>query len=173
MPAAKKAQTTKKAQAKKAPAKKAAAKKPTAKKSTPMFSAEERAAMRETVRERSAARRKGKTSPADDLAEVLAKIAKMGPSDRALAESVHRIVTSAAPDLAPKTWYGMPAYARDGSIVCYFQDAAKFKSRYAILGFSDKARLDEGEMWPVVYALDKITKADEARIRDLVTKALS
>lgn len=173
--AAKKA-TAKKSSAKKTAAKKATAKKTAARKSsaaTPKFSAEERAAMRDYVKEKAVvAHRKGKADSAADLAEVKAKIAKMAPADRALAERVHAIVTSTAPELAPRTWYGMPAYAKDGSVLCYFQDAAKFKSRYAILGFSDKAALDEDRVWPVVWALSEITAADEAAIRALVRRAV-
>ncbi|OXR44721.1 hypothetical protein B7C42_03515 [Nocardia cerradoensis] len=136
------------------------------------FSTEERAAMKEHARElKTAARRGGKAAKADGTADVLAKIATMQPADRALAERIHAIVTAEAPDLAPKTWYGMPAYARDGKVVCFFQSAEKFKSRYATLGFNDTARLDEGTMWPVTYALATLTAADEQRIADLVRAA--
>lgn len=136
------------------------------------FSTEERAAMKEHARElKTAARRGGKAAKADGTADVLAKIATMQPADRALAERIHAIVTAEAPDLAPKTWYGMPAYARDGKVVCFFQSAEKFKSRYATLGFNDTARLDEGTMWPVTYALTTLTATDEQRIADLVRAA--
>ncbi len=100
-------------------------------------------------------------------------IAEMAPPDRALAKKVHELVTTTAPDLTPKTWYGMPAYARDGKVVCYFRDAAKFKERYAMLGFNDAAKLDDGSMWPVAYALTKLTPADEKKIRALVKKAVA
>ncbi|MFF0500186.1 iron chaperone [Nocardia aobensis] len=139
---------------------------------TVSFSTEERAAMKEHARElKTAARRGGKAAKADGTADVLAKIAAMQPADRALAERIHAIVTAEAPDLAPKTWYGMPAYARDGKVVCFFQSAEKFKARYATLGFNDTARLDEGTMWPVTYALTTLTAADEQRIADLVRAA--
>jgi uncharacterized protein YdhG (YjbR/CyaY superfamily) len=138
--------------------------------SSSVFTAEERAAMREHVREQKAARSGG--TKADDTSAVLAKIAAMPASDRARAERVHAIVTAAAPELAPKLWYGMPAYAKDGNVVCFFQDAQKFKSRYATLGFSDKAKLDEGNMWPTAFALEKLTAADEAWITALVKKAV-
>lgn len=135
---------------------------------------EERAAVQESARERRAASRR---NPADERADgerdVQAKIAAMAEPDRGMAERIHEIVKAAAPDLVPRTWYGMPAYARDGNVVCFFQDAAKFKARYATLGFSDKARLDEGVMWPVSYALKQLTPADEARIAALVKKAVS
>ncbi|MGI0055195.1 MAG: iron chaperone [Thermoplasmata archaeon] len=104
---------------------------------------------------------------------MLAKIAQMPASDRALAERVHAIVKATAPDLIPRTWYGMPAYSRDGNVVCFFQNASKFKTRYATLGFSDEANLDEGHMWPTVYALKDLTAAEEAKITALVKKALS
>jgi len=132
------------------------------------FTDEERAAMRERVRELKAA-----ASDADGEREVLAKIAEMPPADRALAERIHAIVKASAPGLSPRTWYGMPAYARDGKVVCFFQSGQKFKTRYATLGFSDKANLDEGAMWPTVFALKDLTAAGEARIRALLEKALS
>ena len=135
------------------------------------FTAEERAAMRERARELKAAAARG-TKP-DDASAVLAKIAAMPASDRAMAERVHAIITASAPELSPKLWYGMPAYALNGSVVCFFQDARKFKSRYATLGFSDKAKLDEGNMWPTAFALEELTPADEARIAALVRKAVS
>jgi len=137
------------------------------------FTAEERAAMQEAVRERKAAARR---SPADERAEgerdLLAKIAEMPGPDRAMAERLHAIVKAAAPDLSPRTWYGMPAYAKDGKTICFFQSGAKFKSRYATFGFQPDARLDEGTMWPTSYALKELTPADEARIVALVKKAV-
>lgn len=136
-----------------------------------VFSDEERAAMRERAGElKSSARRGGK---ADEEGEVLAKIATMPPADRGLAERLHALVKASAPDLAPRLWYGMPAYAKDGKIVCFFQGAGKFKTRYATLGFSDKANLDDGAVWPVAYALTKLTATEEARIRALVEQAVS
>ena len=104
---------------------------------------------------------------------MLAKIAEMAEPDRSMAERLHAIITAAAPALSPRLWYGMPAYAREGNVVCFFQDAAKFKARYATLGFSDKAKLDDGAMWPSSYALTELTAADEARIGALVKKAVS
>jgi len=135
------------------------------KKASKGFTAEERAAMRERAKERKAAK-------GDGEGDVLAKIAEMKGSDRALAERVHAIVTASAPGLSPRTWYGMPAYAKDGKVVCFFQSAQKFKTRYATLGFSDKANLDEGAMWPTAFALTQLTAADEARIGALVKKAV-
>jgi uncharacterized protein YdhG (YjbR/CyaY superfamily) len=129
---------------------------------------EERAAMKEHARELKAA--KGKS---DGEADVLAKIAEMPESDRVMAERIHAVIKASAPDLAPKTWYGMPAYARDGKVVCFFQAADKFKARYATFGFNDEAMLDEGTMWPTSFALTKLTTADEARIGALVKKAVS
>jgi uncharacterized protein YdhG (YjbR/CyaY superfamily) len=136
------------------------------------FTDEEQAAMKERAQELKGARR-GKADRADGEADVLVKIAGMSGPDRAMAERIHAIVMAAAPDLQPRTWYGMPAYARDGNVVCFFQDAAKFKSRYATFGFSDKANLDEGTMWPASYALKELTAVDEARIAALVKKAVS
>jgi uncharacterized protein YdhG (YjbR/CyaY superfamily) len=137
------------------------------------FTDEEKAAMQEAVRERKAAARR---SPAEERtqgeADVLAKIAEMTGPDRAMAERLHAIVKAAAPDLSPRTWYGMPAYARDGNVICFFQSAAKFKSRYATLGFNDRAHLDDGAMWPTSYALKELTAAEEARIAALVKKAV-
>ncbi|WP_210509100.1 iron chaperone [Naasia sp. SYSU D00057] len=133
------------------------------------FTEEERAAMKERARElKSAKRTKGK---ADDEAAVLAKIAELPEPERGLAERVHAIVRESAPSLTAKTWYGMPAYARDGKIVCFFQPAAKFSSRYATLGFNDDARLDEGAMWPTAYAITELTDEVEARIAELVRRA--
>jgi uncharacterized protein YdhG (YjbR/CyaY superfamily) len=139
------------------------------KKNTSAFNAEERAAMKEHAAE---VRRSKKSTPADDAQAVLDKIAGMPDADRALAERIHAIVTDAAPQLAPKLWYGMPAYYRDGKNVVFFQDAAKFKARYATLGFNDAALLDEGTFWPTSYALTyDLTAADEKRIAELVKKA--
>jgi uncharacterized protein YdhG (YjbR/CyaY superfamily) len=129
------------------------------------FTAEEKAAMK--------ARAKELKAEADGESAVRAAIAAMSPQDRALAKQVHELVRAAAPALTPKTWYGMPAYAnKDGKVVCYFRDAGKFKERYAMLGFNDRAKLDEGSMWPVAYALTKLTAADQAKIRVLVKKAV-
>jgi len=140
----------------------------TAAKASKAFSAEEVDAIKERTREEGRAR-KGKV---DGEAEVLAKIATMRDADRVMAERIHAIVKANAPELSPKTWYGMPAYATSaGKVVCFFQDAHKFKTRYATLGFSDTARLDDGNMWPNAYALTKLTAADEARIGALVKKA--
>lgn len=133
------------------------------------FSAEERAAMKERAQEVRTQRR-GKAK-ADPEADLLAKIAEMPDDDRALAERVHAIVREAAPGLTAKTWYGMPAWARDGKVVCFFQAAAKFGGRYATLGFNDDARLDDGAMWPTAFALTRITDAEADRIRDLVARA--
>jgi uncharacterized protein YdhG (YjbR/CyaY superfamily) len=136
------------------------------------FTEDERAAMKERARELKApAKRGSKSAQADGEGEVLAKIAGMEDRDRAMAERVHAIVMAAAPDLTAKLWYGMPAYAKDGSIVCFFQDAKKFKARYATLGFSDKASLDDGDMWPSSYALNEVTAAVEKKITALVKKA--
>ncbi|MET7422624.1 DUF1801 domain-containing protein [Dactylosporangium sp. NPDC005555] len=133
------------------------------------FSTEERGAMKDRAKElRSTARRGAK---ADAEGEVLAKIAEMSDSDRALAGRLHAIVKDSAPTLTPKLWYGMPAYARDGKVVCFFQSAAKFKTRYAVLGFSDEAALDDGTMWPTYFALTTLTAADEARIAALLKQA--
>lgn len=135
------------------------------------FTAEERAAMKEHAQEVKAARRGSRTSKADGERDVLAKIAEMPEADRVIAERLHAIVKASAPSLTPKTWYGMPAYTRDGDVVCFFQPAAKFKARFAMLGFSDKAHLDDGVMWPVYYALTELTPAAEAEITQLVQKA--
>jgi uncharacterized protein YdhG (YjbR/CyaY superfamily) len=136
-----------------------------------VFTAEERAAIQARAREGKAAGRRA--SKEDSESELLAKIAEMPPADRALAERVHAIVKASAPALTSKTWYGMPAYAKDGSVVCWFKCAAKFNARYATFGFSDKASLDNGAMWPTEYALTKLTTADEARLAELVKKAVS
>ena len=137
-------------------------------KSAKGFTAEERAAMRERAQELKAA-----TGKADEESAVLAKIAAMAGPDRTMGERLHAIIKATAPDLSPKLWYGMPAYAKDDKIVCFFQDAKKFKTRYATLGFSDKANLDEGQMWSTAFALKQLTAADEARIGALVKKAAS
>ena len=136
------------------------------------FSAEERAAMKERARELKAEARANKDRAAGE-SDLLAKIAEMPKADRALATRVHAIVTANAPDLWPKTWYGMPAYARDGKVVCFFRSADKFKERYAMIGFNDTANLDDGAMWPTSYALKELTAADEAKLAKLVKKAVS
>jgi uncharacterized protein YdhG (YjbR/CyaY superfamily) len=131
------------------------------------FSKEERAAMKERAREL-----KASATRAEEERDLHEKIAELPESDRLLAERLHAIITASAPDLAPKTWYGMPAYARDGKIVCFFQAASKFKTRYGTLGFNDSANLDDGSMWPTAYALTELTPADEKRIGELVKKAV-
>ncbi|MCX5146525.1 DUF1801 domain-containing protein [Streptomyces sp. NBC_00320] len=136
------------------------------------FTDEERDAMKERAQElKTTARRGSRAAKADAEGDVLAKIAEMPDADRVLAERLHAIVKTSAPGLSPKLWYGMPAYARDGKVVCFFQSAQKFKSRYATLGFSDQAALDDGAMWPTGYALTELTAADEARIGALIEKA--
>jgi uncharacterized protein YdhG (YjbR/CyaY superfamily) len=140
--------------------------KSTAAKTSEGFTAEERAAMRERVREM-------KAGTGDGEGDVLAKIAEMPESDRVMAERIHAIVKATAPELVPRTWYGMPAYSKDGKVLCYFRSAQKFKTRYATFGFSDKANLDDGGMWPTDYALKKLTAADEKRIVALVKQAVS
>jgi uncharacterized protein YdhG (YjbR/CyaY superfamily) len=135
------------------------------------FTAAERAAMQERARELKAEARASKNK-AEGERDVLAKIAEMPASDRALAKRIHAIVKASAPDLSPKTWYGMPAYAKGGKIVCFFQSADKFKSRYATFGFSDEANLDKGAMWPTSFAVTKLSAADEAKIAALVKKAV-
>jgi uncharacterized protein YdhG (YjbR/CyaY superfamily) len=138
------------------------------------FTDEERAAMKERAQELKAeARRGARADKADGESAVLAKIAEMPEPDRAMAERLHAIIKASAPALSPRTWYGMPAYAKDGKVVCFFQSAHKFKSRYATFGFNDDANLDEGTMWPTSFALTKLTAANEARIRALVKKAVS
>ena len=138
------------------------------------FTAEERAAMKEYARElKTSARRGSRATKADGENDVLEKIAEMPEPDRVIAERIHAIIKDAAPDLAPRTWYGMPAYAKDGNVVCFFQPAVKFKARYAMLGFSDKANLDDGAMWPTSFALTELTATDEARIAELVKQAVS
>jgi uncharacterized protein YdhG (YjbR/CyaY superfamily) len=136
------------------------------------FTAEERAAMRERARELKAEARANKDRAAGE-GDVLAKIAEMPEPDRAMAERLHAIITANAPDLSPKTWYGMPGYAKDGKILCFFTPASKFKERYATLGFNATANLDEGNMWPTSFALTKLTAAEEARIVALVKQAVS
>jgi hypothetical protein len=135
-----------------------------------VFSAEEKAALRETARERKAQAR-SKDLRADGEADVQAKIAEMTGSDHAIATRLHELITKAVPELATRTWYGMPAYTLDGKLVCFFKAAAKFNYRYATLGFEDAARLDDGTMWPTSYAITTLTKADEATIVELVKKA--
>src|SRR5437867_3340581 len=138
------------------------------------FTDEERAAMKERAQELKAEARRGpRAKQADGESAVLAKIAQMPKPDRAMAERLHAIIKASAPALSPRTWYGMPAYAKDGDVVCFFQSAHKFKARYAMLGFSDKANLDAGTVWPVAFALKELTAADEARIGALVKKAVS
>ena len=136
------------------------------------FTEEERAAMRERAQELKAGAR-SRAAGASDESAVLEKIAAMPEPDRAMAERLHAIIRASAPGLTPRTWYGMPAYSRDGEVICHFQTAGKFKMRYATLGFSDKAKLDDGTMWPVAFALAKLTADDEARIAELVKKAAS
>jgi uncharacterized protein YdhG (YjbR/CyaY superfamily) len=136
------------------------------------FTEEERGAMKERAQELKAEARRGK-SKADGESDLLAKIAEMPEPDRAMAKRLHAIIKASAPDLSPKTWYGMPAYAKGGKVVCFFQSADKFKSRYATLGFSDAANLDEGALWPVAFALMELTAAEEATIAALVKKAAS
>ena len=130
------------------------------------FTAEERAAMKDRVQEL-------KASQTDGESAVLAKIAAMREPDRAMGKRLHAIIMATAPDLSPRTWYGMPAYAKDGKVVCFFQSGQKFKTRYATLGFSDQAKLDEGHMWPTAFALKELTAAEEARIAALVQQAVS
>jgi uncharacterized protein YdhG (YjbR/CyaY superfamily) len=138
------------------------------KKTAPAFTAEERSAMKDRAKEVKAAK-----SGADDTAAVLDKIAELDGSDREMAETLHRLITQAAPDLAPRLWYGMPAYAKDGKVLCFFQPATKFTSRYATLGFNDVAQLDDGSMWPSAYALTSLTAADEKKVVALITRAVT
>ena len=159
-------------------AKKAATTKPGAKKSTAGrdtsskgFTAEERAAMKERARELKAEERRGADRAAGEK-DLLAKIAEMPEPDRSMGTRIHEIVTTSAPDLMPKTWYGMPAYAKDGQVVCFFQSAAKFNARYATFGFNDAANLDQGSMWPTTFAVRELSKADESKIAALVKKAV-
>jgi uncharacterized protein YdhG (YjbR/CyaY superfamily) len=134
---------------------------------------EEKLALKEHVQELKAEKRRGGAEKADGESDVLAQIAAMSGSDRALAERLHSIIKASAPALTPRTWYGMPAYTKDGKIVCFFQSAAKFKTRYATFGFQQAANLDEGAMWPVAFALTELTAKEEARIAALVKKAVS
>ena len=144
------------------------------KKSSGGFTADERAAMKDHAQElKTAARRGPRAAKADGEADVLEKIAEMAEPDRALGERLHAIIKASAPALWPRLWYGMPAYAKDGKVVCFFQSAAKFKTRYATFGFQQEANLDEGAMWPVAFALKELTAAEEARIGALVKKAVS
>ena len=136
------------------------------------FSAAEKAAMRERAKEQKAEAKRGADRAAGER-DLLAKVAEMPESDRVMAERIHAIVTASAPQLWPRTWYGMPAYARDGKIVCFFQPADKFKARYATFGFNDDAKLDDGSMWPTSWALTKLTAADEKRLAELVKRAAS
>jgi uncharacterized protein YdhG (YjbR/CyaY superfamily) len=136
------------------------------------FTDDERAAMKERAQEvKTAARRGPRAAKADGERDVLEKIAEMPEPDRAMAKRLHALITASAPGLAPRTWYGMPAYAKDGKVVCFFQSAQKFKSRYATLGFSDQANLDHGAMWPTAFALTELTAAEEKKIGALVKKA--
>jgi uncharacterized protein YdhG (YjbR/CyaY superfamily) len=138
------------------------------------FTDDEKAAMQERARELKAEARRGKgSSTADGEGDLLAKIAEMNGSDREIGERIHAIVMAAAPDLSPRTWYGMPAYAKDGKVLCFFQSAEKFKARYATFGFNDVARLDAGTMWPTAFALTEWTAATEKKIARLVKKAAS
>ena len=146
---------------------KSAAKKATATKASTGLTAEERAAMKAYLKEQKAA-----AQGADMLRELLDRIAEMPAKDRSMAKRIHEIVTTTAPSLEPRTWYGMPAYAKDGKVVCFFQSAAKFKARYATLGFNDAANLDAGSMWPIAYALQDLTPADEKKIAALVKKSV-
>ena len=141
---------------------------------TTRFTDEERAAMKERAREmKTTARRSPRDKAAEGERDVLAKISEMEKPDREMAEKIHAIIKASAPGLMPRTWYGMPAYAKDGSVLCFFRPAPKFSERYATFGFNDNAKLDDGNMWPVAYALKKLTKADEATITTLVKQAVS
>jgi uncharacterized protein YdhG (YjbR/CyaY superfamily) len=137
------------------------------------FSGAEKAAMKERAHELKAESSRGTRSKTDGESDVLAKIAEMAEPDRQMAQRLHELVKAGAPALSPKTWYGMPAYARDGKVICFFQDAKKFKSRYATLGFSDAANLDEGDMWPTSFALKELTPAAEERITALIQRAVA
>ena len=138
------------------------------------FTDEERGAMKERAKELKAAARRGpRGGKADEESAVLAKIAEMPDADRAMAERLHAVIKASAPDLSPKLWYGMPGYAKDGKVVCFFQSAHKFNARYATFGFNDTANLDDGAMWPTAFALTELTAAEEARIGALVKKAVS
>jgi uncharacterized protein YdhG (YjbR/CyaY superfamily) len=138
-----------------------------------VWTKEERAAMQESARERKAASRRGSVDErAEGERDLRAKIAEMPAAERAMAERIHELVMAAAPSLAPRTYYGMPAYARDGKVICFFQPASKFKVRYSTFGFQPEARIDDGEMWPVAFAVNRLTAADEKRIAALVKKAV-
>ena len=150
-----------------ATARKTTAQRTSAAKTAPAFTDEEKSAMKERAKEVKAA----KSGTVDDATAVLDKIAEMEDSDRALAEKVHQVIIDAAPGLAPRLWYGMPAYAKDGKVLCFFQPAKKFKSRYATLGFNDVAALDDGAMWPCAYALTTLTAPDEKKVRALIARA--
>jgi uncharacterized protein YdhG (YjbR/CyaY superfamily) len=141
-------------------------------KKTEVWTDAEREAMKEHAKEQKAAARRGKDDAAGE-ADLLAKIAEMSDGDRAIAERIHAVIKANAPTLTPKAWYGMPAYAIDGKVVCFFQPADKFKARYSTLGFNDAARLDDGSMWPTSWALTRLTAADEQRIVELVKRAVS
>jgi uncharacterized protein YdhG (YjbR/CyaY superfamily) len=141
-------------------------------KRTTGFTDEERSAMKERSHELKAARRGGRAGKADGESDVLAKIAEMAEPDRVMAERLHAAIKASAPALTPRTWYGMPAYAKDGKVVCFFQPAQKFKSRYATFGFNDSAKLDDGSMWPTAFALKQLTADDEAKIAALVKQAV-
>ena len=137
------------------------------------FTDEERVAMKEHLQEQKAAARRGRRADkADGESAVLAKIAEMPEPDRALGERLHAIIKASAPALSPRLWYGMPAYAKDGKVVCFFRNAGKFKERYAMFGFNESAKLDDGSMWPVAFAVTKLTAADEAKISALVKRAV-
>jgi uncharacterized protein YdhG (YjbR/CyaY superfamily) len=152
--------------------KKTATEKAASKRSSPAFTADERAAMKARAGEVRAGRGRGKDKAAAEAQAVLDAINALPPADRALAAKVHTLVTEAAPELAQKTWYGMPAYYKDGKVLCYFKAASKFKTRYAQLGFEEAAQLDDGTLWPTVYAITDLTKADAAAITALVRKAV-
>ncbi len=151
--------------------KKTTAKRTTAKKTAPAFTAEEREAMKDRAEEVKAARRGGGKEA--DEATMMAKIAELSPSDREMAERLHEAITASAPGLSPKLWYGMPGYAKDGKVLCFFQPADKFKSRYSTFGFNDGANLDDGNVWPTAFALAKLTDADVKKIAALVKQAAS
>ena len=156
------------------PTAKKPAKRNTKRDSSPeIWSDDERAAMQERAKEMKTAARRRAAGKTDGEADVLAKIAEMPTPDRVMAERIHAVVKASVPDLESKTWYGMPAYAKDGKVICFFKAADKFKSRYATFGFEEAAKLDDGAMWPTSWALTKLTAADEARIGELVKKAVS
>lgn len=148
------------------------AKRPTSTNKRDGFTADEKLAMKERVKELKAASRRGKDDKEEGERDLLAKIAEMSEPDRSMARRIHELIKSSAPELSSRTWYGMPAYAKDGDVICFFQNAGKFKARYATFGFSDKAKLDDGTMWATGFAIMKLTPADEARIVALVKKAV-